>query len=76
MLSTIKISLKEAKVLRSPQNAEELEQLRIFAQYMSVYKFVLSDEEIPVTLLAASELDASANSQSRLQERVLLGERY
>ena len=72
-MSTIRNSLRHAKVHGIIQNADEYEQLRIFAHYLHVNRFVTAKDDIPRVLLDVSELDASSNQKSRLQQRVIQG---
>lgn len=72
-LNSIRNSLKLAKSHGTVQDADNYEQLRIFAHYMLVNRFVTSVEDIPRILLDVSELESSSNQKSRLQQRVIQG---
>ena len=65
--------MKLAKARGAVQDADDYEQLRIFAHYMLVNRFVASVDDIPRVLLDVSELESSSNQKSRLQQRVIQG---
>ena len=55
------------------QQQQEYEQLRIFAHYLAVMKFVTDTKRIPSELLAPTALNKDYGKGSRLQNRVLGG---